>query len=358
MKKKHIIRIAVFAVLSIFVISFLNNFLSVPRGKDVVGIYGFQKEPEDSIDVALIGPSETYTSFYSPLAYEKFGFTSYALAVGGMRGSCYPSAIRQMELKQDPQVYVLELYGFIYKDQKDEPSIRAWIDSLPDSKNRDETIREVVDPEKQPDYEKKYKKYHGNWVNRGDCLNAFVDKARIDRQGYSITKNFATETSVFQPDGQTMNYAISDEGMKYLEETLACLKENRIQNVLFVRTPEQIQYREQKESVDEALTMIREAGYDYLDMYAQQDEIGIDPNTDFYNPFHCNIYGAEKVTSYLGQYLTDHYDLSREHREEVAEEWNKCASYNSEVIGRLKDAIAGGRKSYRFTQRDFLGKME
>ena len=86
MKKKHIIRIAVFALVSIFVLSFINNFLSVPRGKDVVGIYGFHKEPENSIDVALVGPSETYTSFYSPLAYEKFGFTSYALAVGGMRG--------------------------------------------------------------------------------------------------------------------------------------------------------------------------------------------------------------------------------------------------------------------------------
>ena len=96
MKKKHIIRIVVFAVVSVLAISFLNSFLSVPRAKDVIGIYAFHKEPEDSIDVALVGPSETYTSFYSPLAYEQFGFTSYALAVGGMRGVCYPSAIREM----------------------------------------------------------------------------------------------------------------------------------------------------------------------------------------------------------------------------------------------------------------------
>lgn len=357
MKKKHIIRIAVFALVSIFVLSFINNFVSVPRGKDVVGIYGFHKEPENSIDVALVGPSETYTSFYSPLAYEKFGFTSYALAVGGMRGSCYPSAIREMEETQDPQVYVLELYGFIYKDQEDEPSIRAWIDSLPNSENRDETIREVVDPEKRSDYEKKYKKYHGNWVNRADCMNVFLDKARINRQGYSITKNFATETAVLPPDGQTMNYSISKDGMKYLKEVLAYLKDLGIRNVLFVRTPEQIQYKE-NQSVDEAVKLIQEAGYDYLDMYDLQDEIGIDPKTDFYNPFHCNIYGAEKVTSYLGQYLVDHYDINMDHSEEVTAEWEDCASYNDDVIGRLKEAISKGKRGYRFTQRDLLGKEQ
>lgn len=357
MKKKHIIRIAVFALLSIFVLSFINNFLSVPRGKDVSGIYGFHKEPENSIDVALVGPSETYTSFYSPLAYEKFGFTSYALAVGGMRGSCYPSAIREMEATQNPQVYVLELYGFIYRDQKDEPSIRAWIDSLPNSKNRDETIQEVVDPEQREDYQKKYKKYHGNWVNRADCMNAFLDKARMDRQGYSITKNFATETFAAPPNGETMNYAISKEGMKYLKEFLDYLKDQGIKNVLFVRTPEQIQYNGHP-SVNEAVNLIREYGFDYLDMYGLQKEIGIDPETDFYNPFHCNIYGAEKVTAYLGQYLMDHYEINMDHSEEVTEEWEHCASYNDEVTGRLKEGISKGERRYCFTQRELLGKEE
>lgn len=353
MKKKHIIRIVVFAVVSVLAISFLNYFLSVPRAKDVIGIYAFHKEPEDSIDVALVGPSETYTSFYSPLAYEQFGFTSYALAVGGMRGVCYPSAIREMEATQDPQVYVLELYGFIYKDQYEEASIRAWVDSLPDSENRDQTIRETVPPEKRRDYEDKYQKYHGNWINRRDCMNAFLDKMRISRQGYSITKNFATETAAMPPDGQTMNYAISEDGMKYLKETLAFLQEQGIENVLFVRTPEQVQYKE-NDSVDEAVRMIRDAGYDYLDMYGLQEEIGIDPQKDFYNPFHCNIYGAEKITAYLGQYLTEHYEIDTSHTEEVAAEWEHCASCNEEIIGMLKERIEKGQKRYCFAQRDFL----
>ena len=33
MKKKHIIRIVVFAVVSVLAISFLNSFLSVPQGQ-------------------------------------------------------------------------------------------------------------------------------------------------------------------------------------------------------------------------------------------------------------------------------------------------------------------------------------
>ena len=84
MKLKHIIRIIIFTILTALIIAFTAVLLSVPSERDVMGVYGFGKEPEDSIDVILIGASEMYTSFYAPLAYEKYGFTSYPLAVSTM----------------------------------------------------------------------------------------------------------------------------------------------------------------------------------------------------------------------------------------------------------------------------------
>lgn len=47
-----------------------------------------------------------------------------------------------------------------------------------------------------------------------------------------------------------------------------------------------------------------------------------------------------------------------DHSEEVTAEWEDCASYNDDVIGRLKEAISKGKRGYRFTQRDLLGKEQ
>ena len=51
----------------------------------------------------------------------------------------------------------------------------------------------------------------------------------------------------------------------------------------------------------------------------------------------ASIYGAEKITAYLGQYLTEHYEIDTSHTEEVAAEWEHCASCNEEIIGMLKE---------------------
>ena len=92
MKLKHWIKIIIFAVISILLIVLASSVLCVANEKDTVGIYGFYKEPEDSVSVILIGPSTMYTSFYSPLAYEKYGFTSYSLATSSMTSAAYKSA--------------------------------------------------------------------------------------------------------------------------------------------------------------------------------------------------------------------------------------------------------------------------
>jgi hypothetical protein len=39
------------------------------------------------------------------------------------------------------------------------------------------------------------------------------------------------------------------------------------------------------------------------------DETGIDLATDFDGGFHLNAYGAEKMTSYIGDFLVNNYEL-------------------------------------------------
>ncbi len=352
MKVKHWVRLTAFLLTSFLVLSALTNFLCTTNLTDIVGMYGFYREPKNSIDIALIGPSNIQTSFYSPLAYEKYGFTSYALSIGGMRGSCYQSAIREMRSRQKPQVYVVDMWGFLYEDQHHEQYVRDWIDVLPDSKTRTMTIRELIPEEDQENYTARYKKYHGNWISLERCIGAFKYKSKIRSQGYSIVKNYVTSTNIAPINDKEERYTISKQGFQYLKEMIAYCKENNIQNVLFVRTLTMQPYTETP-SLREAIEYVESEGYDYLDLSAVADEMGIDRSKDFYNDGHCNIYGTEKITLYLGNYLCEHYDLKLEHTDEVTAEWETCAGYTELIFEKCKESTDKKEKKY-LHENDFF----
>ena len=45
-------------------------------------------------------------------------------------------------------------------------------------------------------------------------------------------------------------------------------------------------------------------------MFEKIDEIGINPNTDFYDKGHLNDTGTIKVSNYLGKYIVEQYNLT------------------------------------------------
>lgn len=74
--------------------------------------------------------------------------------------------------------------------------------------------------------------------------------------------------------------------------------------------------------------IIREYGYDYLDFEPDSKTIGLDYKEDFYNDEHMNVYGQQKFTAYLGQYLIDHYGLQRSSLSAKSQErWERSAEY-------------------------------
>ena len=54
-----------------------------------------------------------------------------------------------------------------------------------------------------------------------------------------------------------------------------------------------------------------EHGVPYLDMNTDEiiTEMGIDSKTDMSNKHHLNYKGAEEMTRWLGDYITEHYDI-------------------------------------------------
>lgn len=91
------------------------NVLSVNNTWDMRHIRGFYLEPQDSLDVVMLGASELYTGFSSPLAWQQYGFTSYPLAVSSMPSCLYDSMLTETMRRETPKVVVVEINGLFVR---------------------------------------------------------------------------------------------------------------------------------------------------------------------------------------------------------------------------------------------------
>ena len=343
MKAKHIIRIIAFIIVTLCVVYFAADFMQVNNGRDVAGMFGLDKEKENSLDVALIGPSQVYASYYAPLAYKEYGYTSYPISTSAMAGSLYKYAVKEMQERQDPKLYIIEISGFFYSVQRDEPTMRKYLDNINTySKPRLEAIDNLVDDADKLSFYIPFIKYHNNLQNIKTCFMVYKDKITITKRGYSLFKNFSTTDAVFDTTAKGVakksDNTINEEGFEYLDDLLDYLKESGIENVVFASFPDEYN-RTVTDSYAEAIKRIEDAGYVFENFYEQRDEIGLDPKTDYYNVGHVNINGAEKMTRFLGEYITTHYDVKSEHPQEVIDQWEDCASQVDKVIDLAKKRL-------------------
>ena len=70
----------------------------------------------------------------------------------------------------------------------------------------------------------------------------------------------------------------------------------------------------------------------FINLERDWKTIGIDTKTDFYNYDHLNVYGAVKVTEYLGKIIRDKYGVTpREISDKLKEEWRNAATYFNKI---------------------------
>ena len=82
--------------------------------------------------------------------------------------------------------------------------------------------------------------------------------------------------------------------------------------------------------------------YDYLNLDKQCSMIGVDSDKDFSDPEHLNVYGMRKMTSYLGNYMMEHYELDPEHDSKTTERWNHCYDKTEELLQQCESDTQNG----------------
>ena len=146
--------------------------------------------------------------------------------------------------RQHPKLIVVDIDGFLTDEdpEKLEANLRKWLDNMPWSRNRIETIRTCVPAELQTSFYFNIAKYHANWYQPDTWLPVQQRLRAMDKTGYSLTKSFEaigqSLTDADQPD--TRPLTLSGANAQYLRDF--CAQAQALgANVLFLRMPHRTQ---------------------------------------------------------------------------------------------------------------------
>ncbi len=345
MKRKKILGTIAFFTIVILIFAALSSFFSAGDPVSVANIKGFYKEPENSLDVVLVGPSEFYSGYSATLAWEEFGYTSYSLAVAGVPGNLYKSMTAEVLKRQDPKLIVFELNGFLQKDTYLERTaqLHTWIDNIPWSDNKIQTIEELIPEEEQYSYYCNMATYHENWKDLGKCFSCLTVKSALNLTGYSYTKGFGTYSNNCEGEDMEIEGDVyfTEKAQYYMEDLLQYCNDMGLENVLFVRFPH-AEKISNPQVLDDVETMIAEYGYDYLNMNEKYSEIGLDLEKDFYDKEHLNVHGMKKNTEFFGEYICERYNLKGTYSDELVERWDLCAKKTGKLLNECEKDIQNG----------------
>lgn len=338
---------------------------------DAVRVKNFYKLENNSLDMVMIGASTTFTNYSAPLAFKEFGYTSYSLGTNGAPMGLAKSMLIEVLKTQNPKVIIIDINGILYDDkfESKEGSLRAWIDNMPYSQNKIKTIQELVPEDDRLSYYVPFLKYHSNWAKFKDNVNASIDELthhddiHLSSMGIQGTAQITPQKSLIPIKTHTQERPMYRLSGQHLKELLDYCQNHGLKNILFTNMPRYYSKKmiPERERNNAAKALIHQYGYEYIDMDDYVDEIGLNPQTDFYNQNHLNIYGQKKLTMYLGKRLNEKYHLSdTQHDEKIIQRYQQEVTAYEKIYKWVDEQIRLGKKRrYNYKEvKEIIEKQE
>ncbi|MBQ6386881.1 MAG: SGNH/GDSL hydrolase family protein [Lachnospiraceae bacterium] len=348
--KKILFRTAAYAVCAaIFAYLFIHISYAVrPKLSHTQdNISGFYGEEKNSLDVVFVGSSGTMSAFMPLSAYKEHGFTSYNFCFNELCYQTMPYAVKEVLKYQKPKVLFIDIKTFIRPvsiltafANGEEGTCHFNTDAFKYSLDRAEFIwRYLPHTSAAIPYYLDLVKYHRepfnykNWnseihfTNRGFQFMSWGNEIDFPAP---TDKELPVEASIEAAYRETMEVAKTaspDTEVVFLYYPYA--------NTIYNDTP--------LENLNYLVRITEEAGLPFLNLSPHYDEFGFDVNVDYWNNGHWNVYGAEKVTAYMGKYLTEHYDLPDHRGDEAYSLWDADAKKWRKRIRKEKKIIDKAR---------------
>lgn len=291
----------------------------IKEGAMIKEYYSSQKKH----DVLILGDCEVYENISTVTMWENYGISSY------IRGSAEQLIWQSYYLLEDtlkyekPEVVILNVLAMSESEAKSEAYNRMTIDGMKWSSSKLASIKEsMTDKENMASYVFPLLRYHSRWseLSKEDVKYMFK-QPKVTTNGYLMQTGVRPVTTI--PKAAPLaDYSFSDRNFEYLDKMYSLCKENDIKLVL-IKAPSV--YPHWYEEWDKQIVEYCEKNdIIYLNTINQSEDIGIDYSLDTFDyGQHLNVFGAEKLSNYLGKTLVDKFSL-KDHRgeEEYTSVWN------------------------------------
>lgn len=303
---KTIISVVVFIALLIGAIFACSSFLEQKQG--FIEYEDFF-EAKTNHDVIFLGTSHMYNSILPMELWQEYGIASYNWGYS----NCTPAEnyylIQEILKYTAPKLLVLDLYGLIeyesfengkyHTDRIEQQHVQ--FDEIPISLNKLRAAKDVFDNyDGNLDFLWNFAIFHHRWSELKEIDFTYEPSTQ---KGGSLLLGW--KKCYFNPISQEEQAELDTVCFSYFLQILEYCEQNDIQ-LLCVYLPYGAPAAQQQVSNSVETIINGYEGCSYVNMLYEDI---IDYSLDQYDYSHLNYFGACKATSWLGQYLVDHYEL-------------------------------------------------
>lgn len=295
---------SLFFISGLIGILFCSSFVFEPKsnakgqGMEETEANGILGEDANSVDVLILGDSETYASFIPLQIWNETGYTSYVCGTSRQTLDYTDIMMKRAFSRHSPKIVILET-NIIYREQ-----------------SRGNVMFTKLSEEVS------IFRYHDRWKKL--ALDDF--KTRNDFSWTDDYKGFRYSTMV-QPCSNSNYMSETKEKAKIPSLNHTAVKklkkycdENGAKFIL-ISTPSPVNWNTKRHN--SIVDFAKELNCEYIDMNYMTAEIPIDWTKETKDcGDHLNYYGAKKVTSYLSKYLQNTGLLESHKNDPEYSEWN------------------------------------
>lgn len=332
-KLKKVLRGIIFLIIGFFIFQTLT-YIFMPKFVDARNpvkaiMHEYYNEKPNTIDTIFIGNSEGSRAYSPVVLWNEYGITSFNF------GSSYQTIqlayykIKEVIKYQHPKVIVLETNSFFSTKSVDETN-HVLLDNF---KLDDVKLKAVCDNNVKLDSRLSYLfpllEYHTRW----DKLEAddFKEPSKEEYKYLSykgmpmLIKKIAYTGNKNYMKADNRVEEIPEQNLEYIEKIINLCKKENIK-ILMVEVPAPIIWNLAKNETTTEIANKYEI--EFIDLNLLQEELQIDWNNDTNDGgSHLNIYGAEKVSRYIGRILQDKYNCENHKGDKkIAEDWNEVVA--------------------------------
>lgn len=279
-------------------------------GMEEVAANGILGEKENTIDVLILGDSESYSAISPMQIWKETGYTSYVCGTSAQMLEYSQTLLYRTFERQAPKVVILETNAIYRKITLGTAGIG-----------------------KLSNYFSIFQ-YHNRWksLNWNDLSRSASFTWTDDYKGYQYNVRIepSQKTEYMEPTQKAAK--VPRLNAQYVKAMAEFCEENNAQLIL-LSTPSTANWNYERHNGIQALA--DKVGCEYIDLNTMNERVGIDWCRDTRDKGdHMNYFGAVKVSQFLADYLAQKNILTDHRTDSDYAKWNEALKRYELTVGK------------------------